>query len=61
MAASVNSLKTVGTYCEQCKGTCWKGLDNNAATQRAASEKFGIIPNNCVNGEGGVSHCPYNM
>lgn len=56
-------LKSVGTYCEQCKGECWKGIDNNAATQAAALEKFGVIPNNCVISNLGnkkVSHCPFH-
>lgn len=45
-------------FCEQCKGRCWDEK-NNSKTQRIAYTIFGIIPNNCVNGEGGVIHCPY--
>lgn len=53
------SWKSTNEYCEQCKGQCWKGVHNNAETQKAAMEKFGIIPNNCVNGETGTVYCPY--
>ena len=55
---SSNLLKTTDVLCEQCKGTCWKGKDN-AATQAAALQKFGVIPNKCVNPEQGKALCPY--
>lgn len=46
-------------YCDICSGACWKGKKNNAETQKAAKEKFGIIPNNCVNGQGNYVYCPH--
>lgn len=46
-------------FCMECKGTCWKGRNNNAETQKAALEMFGIIPNKCVNGESNKVYCPY--
>lgn len=52
-------LNRKSLYCEQCKGSCWKGKSNNADTQKAAQEKFGIIPNNCVNGQDNYAYCPY--
>ncbi len=51
------NILTKDLYCERCKGTCWNEKDNSK-TQNAAYKMFGIIPNNCVNGEGGVIHCP---
>ena len=49
------------TYCEDCKGSCWVP-GNNARTQQNALKRFGIIPNNCVNGSRIGSkdiYCPY--
>lgn len=51
-------LSAEGRYCNTCNGEFWNESDN-VVTQAAVKEKFGIIPNNCVNGEGGVVHCPY--
>ena len=50
---------TKNSYCEKCKGACWN-KENNSKTQHAAYNMFGIIPNNCVNGEDGAIHCPYS-
>lgn len=52
------NILTKDLFCEKCKGTCWNEKDNSR-TQEDARARFGIIPNNCVNGEGGVIHCPY--
>ena len=52
------NILTKDLFCEKCKGTCWNEI-NNSRTQSLAYNMFGIIPNNCVNGEGGVIHCPY--
>lgn len=51
---------SVGTYCSKCKGECWDKKDNNQ-TIRNAREKFGVVPNRCVNGSRGFAevHCPY--
>ena len=57
---AITTKSETNIYCSQCKGVCWKGVQNNAETQKAALEMFGIIPNNCVNGEGNVIHCPFN-
>ena len=53
------SYFTLNPYCSACKGDCWKGNNNNSATQKAAKELFGIIPNNCVNDANGTTHCPF--
>ena len=45
------------TYCDECKGSCWVP-GNNAKTQENAFKRFGIIPNNCVNGAKEI-YCPY--
>ena len=60
MPIQVKSLKSQSSACQKCNGRCWKGPENNAETQKAAMKMFGFIPNNCVNGEGGVIHCPYS-
>lgn len=49
----------MANYCEECKGSCWKGENKNAETQKAALEMFGIIPNRCVTPQVGKSLCPY--
>lgn len=49
---------SVDTYCEMCKCKFWDPSDN-AKTQANAHKKFGITPNNCINDENGVTHCPY--
>lgn len=54
MAAKLKNI-----YCEQCKGQCWKGINKNAETQKAAMKMFGVIPNNCVNPQIGKPLCPY--
>ena len=53
-----NHLDSISNFCKECKGSCWKGTDN-AATQKAALEKFGIIPNLCVNSKDGIIRCPF--
>ena len=45
--------------CNKCKGTCWKGNDNNFETQAAAREMFGFTPYKCVNDCNGRPRCPY--
>lgn len=58
MASKVTPFITIDIHCSECKGTCWNSKDNSA-TQLAAKEKFGLIPNPCVNSENGTAHCPY--
>lgn len=53
-----NHSDSLSRLCKKCKGSCWKGKDN-AATQRAALAKFGIIPNHCVNDDNGQARCPF--
>lgn len=57
MAIKTNNLYSVDSHCNQCKGKCWNQNDQSK-TQKAAREMFGFIPNKCVNGEGGIVHCP---
>ena len=52
------NLFTKDLTCETCKEKCWVAGDN-AATQANAMAMFGTTPNKCVNGKGGVIHCPY--
>lgn len=44
--------------CDECKGKCWVPNDQRQ-TQENAMKRFGIIPNNCVNGSDNEIHCPY--
>ena len=53
------SLFTIDVHCNACKGCCWDKT-SNSKTQENARKKFGIIPNNCVNGSDGIIHCPFN-
>lgn len=46
------------TECSRCKGKCLNEV-NNVATQAAALEMFGHIPNNCVTDQNGTLRCPY--
>lgn len=63
VAGSYESYRdTTQDYCNTCKGKCWKGVDNNAETQKAARAMFdGKLPNQCVVGHGGGDsvRCPY--
>ncbi len=52
-------LFSIDVHCRTCKGSCWDS-SSNSKTQKNAIEKFGTIPNNCVIGSDGVSHCPFN-
>ena len=56
---SVAALKksSISPKCNVCKGECWHG-DDQAATQQAVLEKFGIMPNDCINGSDGTVYCP---
>lgn len=58
-----NYVDTTQKFCTTCKGKCWKGINNNAETQKAAQEMFGIVPNRCVisikDGHP-ESKCPYS-
>ena len=54
---TLKSLTSIDPKCHICGGSCWHGEDQKR-TQAEALAKFGIIPNHCVNGEGGVVHCP---
>lgn len=57
MGVKIQKSPTEDLFCSICKGSCWQ--EDNAATQAVAKEKFGIIPNNCVNEQDGMSRCPY--
>ena len=59
MAANVTHLKksSISPKCYICKGECWHEGDT-ASTQKAVMEKFGIMPNDCINGADGTIHCP---
>ena len=48
---------SISPKCFLCKGECWHE-DDQAATQRAVMEKFGIMPNDCINSADGTVHCP---
>lgn len=48
----------INTECSQCKGKCLNEV-NNVATQAAALEMFGFIPNKCVADQNGNQRCPY--
>ena len=52
------NLKSESTICSQCKGKHWNP-NSQKETQASVLKEFGKIANNCVNGEGGVVHCPY--
>ena len=53
-------ISSFSVYCEKCRGRHWH-KDDNLETQQSAKAEFGIIPNNCVNGNGGVVNCPYAL
>ena len=48
----------INTECNQCSGKCLNEA-NNVATQAAALEMFGYIPNKCVANQNGTLRCPY--
>ena len=52
------SLKSKSTICEECKGKHWDP-NSQAKTQASVKAEYGITANKCVNGEGGIVHCPY--
>lgn len=56
---NVTDLKksSISPKCFLCKGECWHEGDQ-VATQRAVMEKFGIMPNDCINAADGTVHCP---
>ena len=56
---NVTDLKrsSISPKCFLCKGECWHE-DDQAATQRAVMEKFGIMTDDCINSADGTVHCP---
>ena len=48
---------SISPKCYVCKGECWHEGDP-AATQRAVIEKFGVMPNDCINDSYGNVRCP---
>jgi hypothetical protein len=51
--------RDIPVQCRICKGQCWDSK-SQVQTQKNAFEKFGYIPNNCVNDSlGSKVHCPY--
>lgn len=53
----ITSIIHIPDECKKCKGKHWDP-NSQKKTQERVLEEFGIIPNPCVNGEGGVIHCP---
>lgn len=54
------NLRSISTHCTKCKGTCWDA-SSQKKTQENAMKMFGIIPNNCVNGEHNAVKCPFAL
>lgn len=52
------NISSKSLICAKCQGKYWHP-DDQSKTQREVMKNFGIIANNCVNGEGGVVYCPY--
>lgn len=48
---------TIQKECKKCKGQCYV-VGDQAKTQANARKMFGILPNPCVDAEGGFSMCP---
>ena len=57
-----HSTSIISPICTKCQGKHWNP-DSQKATQEAVLKEFGVIPNDCVNGEGNGYvkdiHCPY--
>lgn len=54
-----NYLDSVSNFCKKCKGSCWHEKDNKA-TQREALQRFGLVPNLCINDDNGKIRCPFH-
>lgn len=48
----------INTECSKCSGKCLN-VEDNLATQSAAREMFGYIPNRCVADQNGTLRCPF--
>ena len=59
MAANIETFKksSIATECFICKGTCWDPT-SQPKTQKAVFEKFGKVPNKCINDCDGTVRCP---
>ena len=53
-------IKHVSNYCYKCNGKHWVEGDN-AKTQANVKATFGIIPNDCVNGNDNAIKCPFAL
>lgn len=62
MAFKKSNTASTSPICELCKGKHWDP-ESQSNTQNAVLSEYGIIPNDCVNGEGNGFvkdiHCPY--
>ena len=54
---TVKVLRSVSEYCHTCQGECWNS-QSQSQTQQNVFEKFGVIPNDCINDANGKVHCP---
>ena len=50
--------KETSQICNDCRGKYWDPTSQQL-TQANVKKAYGIIANKCVNGEGGIMHCPY--
>lgn len=57
MAAKKYSFESVSLNCNKCKGACWDS--NSAKRQENAIQKFGVIPNACVDSQVDGPKCPF--
>lgn len=53
----LKSIIAIPLACQQCNGECWVA-GNQRKTQQNALNRFGHIPNNCINDSNGRTHCP---
>lgn len=53
----LKSIIAIPLQCHQCNGKCWVS-DNQSKTQQNAVNRFGRIPNNCINDSNGKIRCP---
>jgi len=53
----VEKKSSISPTCYHCKGSCWDP-NSQTKTQAAVLERFGTMPNNCVNDSDGTVRCP---
>lgn len=53
----IDRICSISKECKNCRGRHWNP-NSQQKTQASARAEFGYTPNKCVNGDGGIIHCP---